>query len=116
MAKQKINSAQIKDQEAWVAPTLLNSWVNYGGTASTVGYMKDSMGFVHLKGLVKTGSPGTVVFNLPAGYRPGSYLRIAIIASGTYGNLDIQTSGDVTPTVGSSTFTGLDGVTFKAEA
>lgn len=108
--------AKVGTQEAWIAPTLLNSWANYGGTASTAGYMKDNMGFVHLKGLVKTGTPGTVLFTLPAGYRPGAYLRIAVIASGSYGNLDIETSGNITISVGSSNFTGIDGVVFKAEA
>lgn len=102
-------------RQPWQVPTLLNGWANYGGTATTVGYMKDSMGFVHLKGLVKSGTLGTNVFVLPPGYRPAAYNRVAVIASGTYGNLDIDASGNVLIASGSTTFTGLDGATFLAE-
>jgi hypothetical protein len=112
----QVTAAKIEAQQAWVAPTLLNSWVNYGAPASTAGYMKDSLGFVHLKGLIKTGTPGTVAWTLPAGYRPAQTLRIATIAAGSFGAINVQTTGDVTIDIGSSTFTGLDGATFKAEA
>ena len=53
----------------WIAPTLLNSWENYGGGYNNAGYMKDALGFVHLKGLIKNGNIATI-FNLPSGYRP----------------------------------------------
>ncbi|KKK52619.1 hypothetical protein LCGC14_3103070, partial [marine sediment metagenome] len=59
----------INDSGQWIAPTLLNSWVNYAATYDTTGYMKDGFGFVHLKGLVKSGVAGTI-FTLPVGYRP----------------------------------------------
>ena len=57
-------------QQAWQAPTLLNGWTNYDATTwDPVGYMKDSLGFVHLRGFVKGGtiSTGTIVFKLPVG-------------------------------------------------
>jgi len=54
----------------WIAPTLGNSWVEYGSGNSPVGYMKDSMGFVQLRGLIKSGTTATPVFVLPVGYRP----------------------------------------------
>lgn len=60
-------------QEDWITPTLLNGWTNYGGTRNTVGFMKDSMGFVHLKGSLKggtIGSSGDRFFTLPSGYIP----------------------------------------------
>lgn len=53
----------------WIAPTLLNSWANYGGGYNNAGYMKDALGFVHLRGLIKNGNIATI-FNLPSGYRP----------------------------------------------
>ena len=46
-------------QQEWVAPTLLNSWVNFGGDYEIAGYMVDSLGFVHLKGVVKSVAQGT---------------------------------------------------------
>lgn len=57
-----------KVQEAWITPTLVNSFTEVSGYP--VRYMKDSLGFVHLKGRIATGSPGAYAFQLPAGYRP----------------------------------------------
>ena len=56
--------------EDWNAPSLINSWVNYGGAYDTAGYYIDPYGVVHLKGALKTGTSGTVAFVLPTGYRP----------------------------------------------
>jgi hypothetical protein len=56
----------------WIAPTLLGTWVNSGGSGETVGYFKDPIGFVHLKGIVGGGTSGTTLFSLPAGFRPGA--------------------------------------------
>ncbi len=75
--------------EAWHAVTAFDvclgscpttSWVNYGASYNTVGYCKDPLGVVHLKGLVKwnqaSGPTGGCeiwsLFQLPAGYRPGA--------------------------------------------
>lgn len=56
-------------QDYWRAPTLLNSWVNYGSGWDTAGYKKDN-GIVYIKGLVKSGADSVPIFVLPAGYRP----------------------------------------------
>ena len=57
----------------WTAPTLLNSWTNFGGSLEPAGYLKDPLGFVHLRGV----SSRLVLLalrrsRLPAGYRPGA--------------------------------------------
>lgn len=59
-------------QPAWSAPTLLNSWVNKGGSSATAEYYKDPNQIVHIKGQVQSGviTPGTSIFVLPAGFRP----------------------------------------------
>ena len=59
-------------QSPFIAPTLQNNWVDFGYTYATAGYMKDTSGYVHLKGSIKGGdfTEGTVIFNLPEGYRP----------------------------------------------
>lgn len=62
------NAAGIPGAQAWQAPTLLNSWVNFGGSFATVAYYRDAVGIVHLKGRMKTGTVGTIAFTLPAGY------------------------------------------------
>jgi hypothetical protein len=102
------------NQSDWIAPTFQNSWVNYGDIYGVAGYMKDSMGFVHLQGLVKSGTVQQCIFTLPAGYRP-QYTEIhAVISNNTIGRVDISTVGCVFVNTGSNIYTSLDGITFKA--
>ena len=84
-------------QEAWTAPTLLNSWVNYGSIYQTAGYFKDSEGVVHIRGVIKSGTTtaGTTVFVLPVGYRPSAYEIYPVDGNGTFVSMLIDTSGNV---------------------
>lgn len=103
---------------SYIAPTLLNSWVNYGGTLATAGYLKDAHGFVHITGVIKSGTTtaGTVLFTLPVGYRPAKQeMFLANIFSGaSVGLLDIDASGNVNFQAGSNTIFSLCGIIFKA--
>jgi hypothetical protein len=99
----------------WIAPSLINSWVVVGA----VGYLKDPLGFVHLRGQVSDGTSGAIAFVLPAGYRPGiqSFFP-SVVGGGFFGYTGITNAGWVTPeTVGQPTTSGLylDGITFLAE-
>jgi len=60
------------EQEAWIAPALQNGWVDQGGGTTPAGYYKDTLGIVHLRGHIITGTfvDGTLLFTLPVGYRP----------------------------------------------
>lgn len=103
---------------AWIAPTLINSWVNAGAPDETVGYLKDPLGFVHLKGLIKTGTSGTVAFVLPAGYLPGARTNHSAINGALSGALvQIAVSGNVTVFSAGAAANpiGLSGMTFLAE-
>lgn len=115
-----VTAAKIETQQGWQAPTLLNSWVNYGSTYATAGYMKDSLGFVHLKGAIKSGTTtaGTVIFTLPAGYRPAqdNYYPGVSTTAGSAGSFQIKSSGDVTTIVVNSGFFSFGQLVFKAEA
>lgn len=53
----------------WQTPTLLNGWVNYGAGFAAAQYMKKS-GVLNIKGLVKSGTLNSIIFNMPAAYRP----------------------------------------------
>lgn len=101
-------------QPAWTAPTLLNSWVNFGSPYDTAAYMIDTLGFVHLKGMVKSGTVGAPIFALPAGYRPAANCIFAIDSNSAYGNIWIESGGNVTINTGSNTWAALGGITFKA--
>ena len=85
------------DLTAWTAPTLLNSWVNFGGTFQTTRYMKDSNGIVHIEGLVKNGVMQNAAFTLPVGHRPAAGLITAQISNNAIGRVDLDTYGNVTP-------------------
>jgi hypothetical protein len=104
-----------KTQEAWIAPTLLNGWVNFGGTFQNSGYFKDNFGIVHLKGTVKSGTYGATVFTLPVGYRPLLNVNFATVSNGSAAMASVDSSGNVTFNAGSNAWDSIDGMSFRAE-
>ncbi len=103
----KANSAQ----SAWVAPTLAGAWLNFGGSYEAAGYLKDNFGFLHLKGLVKSGTG--VIFNLPVGFRPSEEKIFASIGNGTLADVRVGTNGDVSLYSGNSSYLSLSGIVFQ---
>lgn len=101
-------------QQAWIAPTLVNSWSNLGIGFDVAGYMKDSLGFVHLNGIITGGSYPSTAFTLPAGYRPALSLNLATSSNAAFGEIQVLNTGVITAAVGSS-WISLSGLTFKAE-
>jgi hypothetical protein len=106
-------------QDAWTAVTFQNSWVNYGTVYAPVAYFKDKNGIVHLRGVIKSGTCGSVSFTLPAGYRPAYELAFAAVTSGGIGRVDVVSDGTVLPGPGgvdcNNLFMTLDGITFLGE-
>jgi hypothetical protein len=106
-------------QEAWITPTLINSWVDYNsGNYGDPGYMIDTLGYVHLKGLVKNGTATANVFVLPAGYRPEKRLIFAGLHydGQTLGcRIDVTEAGEVVAIgITSNSWLSFDNITFKA--
>lgn len=95
-----------------IAPTLLNSWVNYGSPYSDLSYCKNSESMVMLRGSVKNGSSG-VIFTLPDGYRPSAQLVFPIVSNNAFGRIDIGSDGNVVLNVGTNASVALDGITFS---
>jgi hypothetical protein len=81
-------------------PAFQNSWTNYGSGYSTAAFMKDPHGMVKLRGIVQSGSSGTVVFTLPEGYRPGATCTFAAVNvnGGGHSTVSVATTGAVTVT------------------
>lgn len=100
-------------QEAWITPSLQNSWVNYGGTWETCQYFKDNFGIVHIKGMVKSGTVGAAIFTLPVGYRPSAEQLFPSIKDDLFGITSIAADGIVKTRLGSNGFFCLNGITFK---
>lgn len=100
--------------ERFIAPTLLGTWVNYGGGFNDAGYYKDPLGIIHLRGLVKSGTVPSSIFTLPAGYRPTAEEIFSVVANDAFGRVDVDASGNVVCKVGNNAFISLDGITFRA--
>lgn len=106
------------DIAAYTAPTLLNSWVNYGGGEAVAGYYKDALGIVHIKGLVKSGTttPGTNIFVLPAGFCPTDSHWFATTSNGSFGAFVVASNGAVyVATAPSNTYFSIE-CSFRAGA
>lgn len=91
-----------KVQEAWITPTLVNSWVAFD--TRTAKYKKADYGRVYLKGIVKNGTIGATIFTLPTGYRPDEAL--------IFGAITVNVDGTVVCTSGVNTSVSLSGVNF----
>lgn len=111
------SGSSLPNGEAWITVTVFqNSWVNYGSGYTDAQYFKDQFGVVHLRGLVKSGTVGTVpIFTLPVGYRPGKHHLIPACSNSSYGQVNIETNGEVWAQVGSNIWFSLDGVSFRAD-
>lgn len=91
--------------EAWTVPSLTNLWVAYGAGFLGPAFCKDPTGFVHLRGMVKSGTSNTAIFTLPVGYRPSATIIFRGYGESPLGtpvsaNVTITSAGDVTTDVG----------------
>lgn len=94
-------------------PAFQNSWVNFGSGWKVATYWKDVFGFVHLAGLIKSGTVGSAAFTLPPGFRPDSAEMFAVSSNNVFGQVEIQADGTVTPmSPSNNTFVSLSGITF----
>jgi hypothetical protein len=103
---------------AYIAPTLLNGWENFGSLYITAGYIKDAHGYVYLRGFIKSGATAinTILFQLPGGYRPGAQHLFPQVSKGATTAIQINVDGNVL--LGASTtsadWLSLSGIVFKA--
>lgn len=106
------------EQEDWSNPSFQNGWVNYGSGYLNAGYFEDSLGVVHLRGLVRNGTFGEVsgtIFTLPVGYRPAGRVIFSVMTSpNAAGRVDVLPTGDVRAIAGSSGYLSLEGISFRA--
>ncbi|KZE77582.1 hypothetical protein AV654_21140 [Paenibacillus elgii] len=116
------NTKAQKLQGQWITPTLLNGWVSEGSGYSNPGYYKDQFGNVHLSGVIRSGvtSTFTVLFYLPARYRPKNRLNLAIFtfdgSSTGICSLHIEADGSVKiGSINCKQYISLDGISFLAE-
>lgn len=99
----------------WTAPTLLNAWANVGAGNEPAGYLKDPLGFVHLRGLVIGGANATVAFVLPVGFRPAAQAQYSAAPGGGIGLVLFAANGNVTINWTVAANMSFAGITFLAE-
>lgn len=102
---------------AWTGLTLQSGWLPYGGFA-TPQYTKGPDGIVKVKGLIQSGTTtgGTVIANLPVGYRPAATSLQNGVCNLTLCRFDVQPNGNIIAYDGvSATWSALENITFMAE-
>lgn len=117
-------NANIEANIEYTDITPQNVWKNFGGSWARAGFTKDAQGVVHLKGLITDGivALGTVIFNLPVGYRPSEDRVFPVLTYNgiivKHGRVDVRVNGDVTTGLQdnnlSSTWVTLEGILFVA--
>lgn len=108
-----VNTKADKTQEAWITPTLLNGWVADSGFP--VGYFKDNMGVVHIKGRVSSGTTSSTIFVLPAGYRTLSTLLYVTLSGTSLAGIGIYNT-DLKHYTGGVSALNLNCMNYKSEA
>jgi|SRR6478736_8349306 len=97
-------------------PAFQNGWVNYGSNFAPLSFWKDPMGWVSIRGLIKSGTTAavTTVFTLPPGFRP-LYNEVfpVDIDPQVHGRVDVYADGRVAVIVSSATYTSLSGIRFR---
>lgn len=103
-----------------ISADLVNSWVDYGSTYQEPIIYKDSLGFVHMAGLIKNGTVNSVFYTLPEEYRPAKRIQFPAYQAGNrIGAIVITPDGacDTSfPSGGSNGFFSLNNVVFMAES
>lgn len=98
---------------SWTTLTLNTGWVNYGSPYDNAGYKKVG-DLVFLRGLVaRTSGSETIILTLPAGYRP-ILNPLFIVATNTgYGEVEINSSGQISWRTGGVGWLSLNGLVFS---
>lgn len=79
----------------WLTPTLLNGWANFGDPYPPVQFHKSEDGKVYIRGAVSGGSAGTVIFLLPADYRPFHTERFICAGLDDPTTIEVTSEGEV---------------------
>lgn len=110
---------------SWQNAVYQNSWIDFdaGSGAGNFGglqYHKDFAGFVHLRGLAKSGTvtAGTVIATLPVGFRPasGRQMLFEVTSNDARGRIDIANDGTIKTGAGiSNAWVSFANIHFRAE-
>lgn len=91
---------------AWIAPSLTNSWVNFGTPYALAGYYLEPSGTVRLRGMLKGGAVSTIALTLPVGYRPEytmEFMGLGFDGASTFSPVYVEVTAAGTVEIGYST-------------
>lgn len=108
-----VNQPDFRKVGATGQPPFSGSWANYESGWQVAAFWRDPLGFVHLRGLIKSGTLATAAFTLPPGYRPTVSEIFAVQTDTGVGRVDVSTDGTVTPQSGGTTYLSLSGIAFR---
>ncbi len=123
-AKLHVKGTCILGQDPPKTPTLATGWSTFSNAYNDVEYFKDSMGYVHLRGRVRsTQGAGKFIFKLPNGYAPSRRETFNVPTAGSVaGMIELRpvavdqignvTGGEVERIQGGQ-WISLDGITFR---
>lgn len=96
-------------------PAFQNAWANYGGGYQAAQFSKSDDGWVNVRGLIGAGTAtaGTVIFTLPAGFRPAAPGIFSTQSGDVFACLGIAANGNITIRAGINTSLTLD-IRFQA--
>lgn len=91
-----------------------HTWANFGGGWGVAAYYRDILGWVHLRGIISSGTVGQSALTLPPGYWPAVNETFSVISNNAIGRVDVQTNGQVIPQSPSSNiWVSLSGIQFR---
>lgn len=111
---QRVDDQSFNMQTGWISPTTLaGAWQNYNLTLfHGFGYRVMPDGVVKLRGMVKSGTTGTAVYNLPLNLRPIRHLLTTSQCSGGICRIDIRSDGDIRIYASANAWVSLDNISF----
>lgn len=92
--ERKIGVTRSATRAAWKTGALSGSWVNRAGHEE-FGFSMDNDRFVHLKGVVQSGTNATSIFTLPVAVRPATPRALLAAASGGVALVTVGADGTV---------------------
>jgi hypothetical protein len=102
----------IYSDSGWTDVTPINGWQPYGGDYGNGSYRKLGK-IVFLEGLLKNGTANTVMFYLPAGYRPSKKLPFDVVSDSGTIRVDIFPDGSVRHvSLTGNGYVSLNGISF----
>jgi hypothetical protein len=100
----------------WTNLTLLNNWVNFDPTLYPAASYRMVGDMVQLRGLIKSGTIGQNITNLPVGFRAQRIVHLPVASENAFGMVRISVNGDMNAVVGTNGWFDLANIQYSVTA